>query len=325
MIKKRINYYDNLKFLLITMVILGHFVDIYTKNSHLFRSVFIFIYSFHMPLFIFISGLFFKNTNPKSKIISYIMIGYILKILMFLLGHFSSQTYNFSLLYESYIPWFMFALSAYMGITHLLKNINKKYLLLFFVLLALFIGYDSSVRDYLCLSRIIVFYPFFLLGQIVNKDRIIEYSKNKKIKIASIFLLIIAILICYFFNDFAYKFRPLFTGRNPYNTLHSFSKYGCLLRGISYLISITLGFAFMMLVPNNETKYTKFGRKTLQMYFWHGLILIILNITGIQALLGSQQIGKTLWILLGFITTYLLTFDIFKEPTKKIIDICDNS
>ena len=56
--KERIVLWDNLKFILITLVVIGHLADEFTAKSDVYKSVFLFIYTFHMPLFILISGLF---------------------------------------------------------------------------------------------------------------------------------------------------------------------------------------------------------------------------------------------------------------------------
>ena len=81
--KKRIFLFDNLKFLLIMTVVVGHCLDCMIENSSIMKSLFIFIYSFHMPLFIYLSGLFHSNRNVKNRCISFIFIGYIMKIFLY--------------------------------------------------------------------------------------------------------------------------------------------------------------------------------------------------------------------------------------------------
>ena len=54
--KVRIHYLDSLKAILILLVVLGHAVQ-FNDTEHYANSIlFRFIYSFHMPLFFFISG-----------------------------------------------------------------------------------------------------------------------------------------------------------------------------------------------------------------------------------------------------------------------------
>jgi len=52
--ENRIALWDNLKFLLVTCMVIGHFADQFTDVSIIYDSIFLFIYSFHIPLFIFI-------------------------------------------------------------------------------------------------------------------------------------------------------------------------------------------------------------------------------------------------------------------------------
>src|SRR5699024_10109746 len=61
---------SNLKGILIFLVVFGHFIEIYKKEYY---ELFVFIYAFHMPVFIFISGYFAKRMR-KSKIINLILL-----------------------------------------------------------------------------------------------------------------------------------------------------------------------------------------------------------------------------------------------------------
>lgn len=58
---KRIALWDNLKLFLIFLVVLGHLSFDYFDSSQMFRTISMVIYTFHMPAFVFISGLFVKG------------------------------------------------------------------------------------------------------------------------------------------------------------------------------------------------------------------------------------------------------------------------
>lgn len=66
--RERIALWDNLKFILITAVVIGHFADFVVDRSDTCKSIYLFIYAFHMPLFIFISGLFHTDRNVVKKV-----------------------------------------------------------------------------------------------------------------------------------------------------------------------------------------------------------------------------------------------------------------
>ena len=61
--KERDYRFDNIKCIMIFFVVLGHFLELFSGNIS--KAIYIFIYTFHMPVFIFITGYF---GNVKRKI-----------------------------------------------------------------------------------------------------------------------------------------------------------------------------------------------------------------------------------------------------------------
>ena len=182
--ENRIALWDNLKFFLVTCVVIGHFADQFTDVSKIYDSIFLFIYSFHIPLFIFIAGLMFKNKNITAKAIFFISIGFAYKIISAiaerLLG---TVKVEFFLLWDGGLSWFMFALAAYIVILKIIEKQNKEYILVFSIVLACFVGYDPGIGDFLYLSRIIIFFPFFLSGVLLQNFDIVSFKdKNSKYK-----------------------------------------------------------------------------------------------------------------------------------------------
>ena len=62
---KRIYWWDNIKFVMIVLVVAGHFADTLVAHSGVMKSFYLFIYAFHMPVFLFISGMFYTNRFDK--------------------------------------------------------------------------------------------------------------------------------------------------------------------------------------------------------------------------------------------------------------------
>ena len=125
--ENRIALWDNLKFFLVTCVVVGHFADQFTDVSIIYDSIFLFIYSFHIPLFIFISGVLYKNKYTISKALFFISIGFVYKIISSLIDRVIYGTVNveFSLFSDGGISWFMFALAAYIIILKVIENQNE--------------------------------------------------------------------------------------------------------------------------------------------------------------------------------------------------------
>mgnify|MGYP007069918102 CR=1 FL=1 len=73
----RCAYYDNIKFVLIILVVIAHAFSIDFGISSYAPALFIFINMFHMPAFIFISGLFHKNEQVDRRMMllaSYLLL-----------------------------------------------------------------------------------------------------------------------------------------------------------------------------------------------------------------------------------------------------------
>ena len=67
-LKPRNPYWDNVKFFTIASVVFFHFLLGIVDEEPLSKAIYIFIYSFHMPTFIFVSGLFLKyDKNHKLR------------------------------------------------------------------------------------------------------------------------------------------------------------------------------------------------------------------------------------------------------------------
>ena len=311
--------WDNLRFFLITCVVIGHFVE--QLDSNLYKSIFLFIYSFHMPLFIFVSGLFHKNERVFQKIVSFIALYIMLKVLIFLIRLAFGASPVFHLFTENGLPWFMFALAVFILLTYLLRNTNLKFVLSVSILFACFAGYIKDIGDFLVLSRIIVFYPFYLLGVLSDQKKLESIHENTAFRVFSFVFLIFCALICIFFISRIYFFRSLFSGRNPFSRFsNNVAQYGALYRLLCYVVSLLTGFSVFMMIPGKPLgALTIWGSRTLQVFFWHRLFLYVLTGFGIHTALCASLVGKLAWIALAIALTILLSQKPFSFPTAQIM------
>lgn len=317
--------WDNIKFLMITLMVIGHFADAFTSTSSVCRSIYLFIYAFHMPLFIFISGLFYHENGSKQKIVYYASCGFALKIALSCISSIISKSPDFSLLSDAGIPWFMFSLAEFQAVMYLFKEINKKYLLIFNIILACFVGYDQTVGDWLYLSRSIVFFPFFLLGTMLAQQTIIN-SIRKYFRLLlpiSVFILALWFYLCFFKIEYFYIFRPLLTGRNPF--MEPFIDYGPLARFTCYLITFVTGTSFLVIIPKSKIPFVTFGgTKTMNVFFWHWpAYLLFAEYLKINKLFDMSFGGKIAFLFIAVLLSItLLSIKIFDYPLIIIKRAC---
>ena len=315
--KERIFIWDNLKFILIFLVVLGHFADFHTATSLNMKRLFLYIYIFHMPLFIFISGLFSKKTiNEKryKKIFEYLILYIGMKILFFIVDLIINKDTSFSLISEGGLPWFILAIMWFNLITIFLNKLNPKYLLTVSIILACFIGYDASINDTLAISRTIVYYPFFLSGYYLDPSKVVNFCKQKKIQILSVIFIIISLILCFFLIKSIYQFRPLLTGRNPFHTLGKYEPYGCILRFLYYIgVSIFI-ISIIALTPTKETIASNLGQRSIQVYMLHWpMIQIFYQVFDGKAFLKASGTYVTM-VQIALLLTIFLSLKIFEKP-----------
>ncbi|WP_394157346.1 acyltransferase family protein [Bacillus altitudinis] len=316
MIRNRDYKLDNVKALLITLVVIGHLADFYVYTSTNMKFIYFFIYIFHMPLFIFLSGYFIKTTInggrfKVEKVISYFLLYLLFEVIMYALFKyiFSVEETRFNTFNEIDAPWYLLAMSIWIILTYVLKQIKPLFLVLLSVLSGILIGYDSFVGDYLVLSRVIVFFPFFLLGYYIDQNKFVTFLSSQKLRILSLMVLIISFLFVFFNIEYIYQFRGFLTGRNSYEVLKQ-PIYGGFYRMVFYLLAVILSTACLFIVSKSKTIFTIIGQRTLQIYILHMPFIYILHHFHFTEWLVSisQQHWLKLYILFSIPMVIFLSF-----------------
>lgn len=126
-------------------------------------------------MFCFIIWLFCTPTQKNFELVKFLKL-YIFFQIIFV---FVSKTYV-SLLHPLWLLWYLFSWIAWNLSIPLLSDRKKIYIVIMAFLVGLAIGYLSEVSYYLSLSRMIAFYPFFLLGYYSDRWWLWKQKKNIK-------------------------------------------------------------------------------------------------------------------------------------------------
>jgi len=329
--KGRVFFWDNLKLLLIILVVVGHSVDFYTHDSLMMRDIYLFIYTFHMPLFIFVSGYFSKSVVDGrhlslEKVFSFLTLFFLMKLCFFVLSKyiFGNSGTDFKYLTEAGVPWYLFAMSVWLCLTYIVKDVKPVSVVIFSIIIGTIVGYYKvvSVKDLFSLIRIVVFFPYFIVGYYFDKNNLIKILKCSWLKWVSLISLAGIMIIILLYGDNVYFFRAFFTGRNSYESLNR-PIHGGIYRVLSYGLSTIVSLAIIYLIPKGKTFVTKYGTRTLQVYFLHHLVLSAyhyykLNDYVIEMFPNSWEI---VYICLAIGLTFVLSLKIFEFPFKKIMSI----
>lgn len=267
-------YFDNAKLLFIFLVVFGHAIQPFTFDSKNIHTLYTWIYTFHMPAFIFLAGFFAKGSGniqyimrlAKKLIVPYIIFQAIYTMYYFFIG--KNNWLTDSVFYPHWSLWFLFSLFCW----HILLILYRRFPARIGIPLALFIGitvgYFDQVGHLFSLSRTFVFFPFFLIGYWTTENHI-RLLKKKVIKIiAPIFLVIVAIMI-YFLPEIQ---TGWLLASKSYIAL-GVESFGSLGRLSVYITSTLMTIAVLALVPEKRFSFTKLGERTLYVYLLHGFII----------------------------------------------------
>ena len=162
----RDNRFDNLKGIMIFLVLFCHYIEkMYASwQDDLFtRYLYYFVYLFHMPVFIFISGYFSKKNNSDNyykKTISNCLIPFLLFNLLYSLmgsrGNVLDSLLGFT--YPQWTLWFLLSLFLWRVIVKPISLFKGAFFLS--VLLSLYVGF-TELGGFLSLARTFGFLPYF--------------------------------------------------------------------------------------------------------------------------------------------------------------------
>lgn len=309
-VKTRNYLIDNLKVLLILLVVFGHVIEYYINTSQLLRGIYVFIYIFHMPLFVFISGYLSKNVEKCRKgIVKTLLIPYIfLNIVWYAIASIWSGELIFSLFNPGWTLWYLISLFVWRG---LLKYMIKvKYIILISIITSLLISMIPNSELLGFILRTVAFLPFFLIGYF-TKEKNINYIKaiNKGIS----FVIIGAFgVIAYFItinNVLNYKF--FYNSQSYYDTgLETID--GIIFRILLYIASIILGICIINITPKAKLFFTHIGKETMNIYVFH--IYLVLLVYGIVPKWNSGVIWNIFLLTSPFLIIYILS----KRPINKM-------
>ena len=266
----------------------------YVSDSHLVRWTTLWIYTFHMPAFIFLSGLVHKHyiTEERAslgikgetrmrwdKFLGFFLCGYGLKIFLQFTRTLMGQHPLWHWIEEPGIPWYLFVMAEYELLFYLMRRIDAKVkpwmMITGAFALSAVIGYFPSVGDAFCLSRMINFLPIYMIGYYLDMKKVNEFLSGRSwLKITGWIGIIISLVVCAMGDWGMYSWRKWFTGRRSYEFLNHFFSYaydnGWWIRLAVWAVAIAITLCIISVIPDKDFGFiTTVGSRTLNVYFWH--------------------------------------------------------
>lgn len=307
--------------LLILLVVLGHTL---TKNPVFVGKhfIYLFIYTFHMPLFLILSGyygysvIYKKNSDiiisiVKSLVIPYIFISYsyiVVSKILFDTGLRLNIVEN-----PTFAMWFILALIFYRLTTKLVVKIP--YYLVFLFLIALICDYfPSQLLDVADFHRIFTFMPYYFIGlKIREKD--INLQKLKLSPMRLILGVGLSVIVIIFLANNYYKFTAEFLRQTDIDFFLQIPFLNNMLYKIVAICLAILNSTIIYTLVQPSKVFSYMGVKSIYIYLGHVFFILCLKLDIYKEFMEVKQdvfiVLIIIFEVISIIGTILLLEDLY--------------
>ncbi len=326
MVKIRSSYYDNLKGILTILVVFGHVISpVQNEGKNFFEYIYKALYIFHMPVFVFVSGILTKSEVRIKDLLGKIFFPLIFFQIIYSFEEYFVNKVFFDLktfLIEPFsILWYLLSLFVWRLLIKIPFSYKSIYTFLFSIMVACFVGAIDRVNLYFSLSRTIVFFPFFYLGYLLNEykpDELIAYCFRKKYFVFAGGLM--SLVTFYYLGFFEYP-KKMFWQALPFSALNVSIIQGIVFRLLVFIMAISMLVFTVYSVKNRRSFLTKIGEKSLQVYLFHLLIIRVLFAQGFYHMNIGYEFKFLIYIILSIVIIKICMSAIFGFFIERITNL----
>ena len=300
-VKERVAYLDNARYWVMLLVVIGHcltqFVDMDSA-----RGVYVWIYAFHMPFFILISGYtarrYMGDARQVRRIVSTLVVPYLIveTSMQLITRHYTGDPDPMMILSPQWLAWFMAALFVWRLTTPIWRAL--KYPITTSIVISLTVGL-FEIPNVLALPKILGFLPFWVVGLHMNRQ-VFERLTEVKVRVVSAIVLVTAFVVCYVYSSGWTTDWLLWKQRYDEAPLQATAMEGVAQRAELLVVGFVLTFAALSLVPKRKSWTTTLGGRTFYCYLLHGYVILILNLKyDVFDRLSEYGAGAAVLVIIG--------------------------
>ncbi|RJT87552.1 fucose 4-O-acetylase [Cryobacterium melibiosiphilum] len=321
---RRVPLWDNARWIAITLMVVGHAILKLIGDSDTAYATYLFIYAFHVPVFVAVSGYFAKSGPPGTRQLHRLLTDLVFPFVVFetiwttirwLLGAPFQLDYSSA----SWTLWFLLALLVWRILLPYL--VLLRYPLLISIVVSIGAGYVEQIDSTFALSRTIGLLPFFVFGwklrqwQLTGDWLELHARAVWQWRAGAIALFAALFLVCVIFIEGLrdLRVRSFFLYDEAYALFGYDQLWAGGIRLGLMLLAFALIVAFLMLIPRRTVWFTPLGAATMYIYLLHSFVLYPLRETG---LLEGPQPG---WLLPALIVlSVLISLALSQRIVKRV-------
>ncbi len=328
--KRRVPLWDNARWIAITLMVIGHGILKLISESDAAYSTYLFIYAFHVGVFVTVSGYFAKSGTPNGRQMKRVFTDILLPYLIFetiwtVIRWVSGGEFWLDYSSASWTLWFLLALAVWRIVLPYI--VLLRWPLLISIALSIGAGYFANIDSLFALSRTLGFLPFFVFGwslrqwQVTGRWLSMSPAAIWRWRAAAIALFAaLAVAVTVGIDTWRdIKIRRFLLYDESYASIGYPEWWAGGIRLAVMLLAFALVLAFLMLMPRRTTWFTGLGAATMYIYLLHTFLLFPIREGGLLA--GPQP----WWVLPAVIVfciavSIVLSMPIIRRVFRPIVE-----
>ncbi|UOR01758.1 hypothetical protein MUN77_00055 [Leucobacter allii] len=308
--RPRIAFWDNARFALIVLVVVGHAISTVRTESALGFAIYAYIYLFHMPAMILLSGIFSRAEASPKVIRSTLQL-----VVTWLIWEGIWAAVDFAVLEETpdddfletpaWTLWFLISLATMRILLPYLARLRHP--LLVSIALALAAGAIPDIGTAFSAHRTLVFLPFFVTGWLIRERGWLDgqwFARPFRGARVAAWTVLGGIALAFALLPGlreTWRIDTWLTWRDDYDWLFRNAPIGewlpshwltVLLGGAAVsaallVVAAAMTLSLLIVVPRSSGPATVWGTRTLYVYLLHGPVVWVLRETGVIDAVGG--------------------------------------
>lgn len=315
-------FFLNLRFMLIVTVFVANAIEPLIADMSGLHSLYMWIFSFHMPLFVLVTGYFARkslNGAAGRKVLLQIGLQYV--IFQSLYSALDVSLFHVNNIHHSFFApylllWFLASHVCWRLLMLGMSRWSKSAQFVFAIAAGVAVGYLQLDGIWFSISRTFVYLPFFVIGYHFSFETFVKlYHRYVKIAAAAASLLLL-VLIGLLGRDLP---AGWLYGSMTYMQLGAHEWYAGVFRLMLYGLQFAASLAFLGWVPYRLCRMTDLGRRTLYVFLLHGLVVRAAAVSGLYAYIGNAA-GAAVLLICAVACTVLLAQPAVKRLLNPLVE-----
>lgn len=276
-------WFDNAKMALVTLAVVGHAWSLLLPPSATNGWLYDFLYIWHMPAFILVSGYFSRSFDWSSRRVR-VLVGSV--VVPFVLYQAALVWFQLALGWDApehpflqplWPLWYLVALAAWRLAAPALLRVPPGVAIAGSVAVSLLGGTVDT--PYLSISRVLGLFPFFVVGLVATPEWV-ERVRSAAALQAGVVCLLLTLLLSRDLDSWAGTWWLYY---RPYEVLGAGLVEGALVRSSLLLLGLGCAIGALALVPRTASWFTRMGSATMVVFLVHAFVVRAAIALGVPA------------------------------------------